>query len=100
MHVSCILLPELSTSCNRLWVYKVFVPYTQNDSRFLLKESRGQPRRMWSLVFTIDGSMLSQDLQPIRTAGSWGYLTGSWREGTLHYIVILVKILEKVIQMH
>ena len=26
---------------------------------------------------------------PIRTAGSWGYLTGRWREAYLYFVVIL-----------
>ena len=33
----------------------------------------------------------------IRTAESWGYLTGSWREAT-HYCSVFLYILEKVNQ--
>ena len=33
---------------------------------------------------------------PIGTAENWGYLVGSWREATLHIIVILVYIRENV----
>ena len=28
----------------------------------------------------------------IRRAGSWGYLAGSWREATPHFIIILMNI--------
>ena len=59
-HVSCILLLEWSTTSQRLWVYKISVPYAQKDPRFLFEKRRGQPREFWSLVSTIDGSTLPQ----------------------------------------
>ena len=60
-HVSCILLLEWSTTFQRLWVYRISVPYAQTDPRFLFEKRRGQPREFWSLVSTIDGSTLPQD---------------------------------------
>ena len=33
-------------------------------------------------------------LWPIRRAGSWGYLAGSWREATPNVIIILIDIRE------
>ena len=60
-HVSCILLLEWSTTSQRLWVYRISVPYAQTDPRFLFEKRRGQPREFWSLVSTIDGSTLPQD---------------------------------------
>ena len=60
-HVSCILLMEWSTTSQRLWVYRISVPYAQKDPRFLFEKRRGQPREFWSLVSTIDGSTLPQD---------------------------------------
>ena len=60
-HVSCILLLEWSRTSQRLWVYRISVPYAQKDPRFLFKKRRGQPREFWSLVSTIDGSTLPQD---------------------------------------
>ena len=59
-HVSCILLLEWSTTSQRLWVYRLSVPYTQKDPRFLFEKRRGQPQEFWSLVSTIDGSTLPQ----------------------------------------
>ena len=59
-HVSCILLLEWSTTSQRLWVYRISVPYAQKDPRFLFEKRRGQPREFWSLVSTIDGSTLPQ----------------------------------------
>ena len=43
-HVSCILLLEWSTTSQRLWVYRIPVPYAQKDPRFLFEKRRGQPR--------------------------------------------------------
>ena len=60
-HVSCILLLEWSTTSQRLWVYRISVPYAQKDPRFLFEKVRGQPWEFWSLVSTIDGSTLPQD---------------------------------------
>ena len=60
-HVSCIVLLEWSTTSQRLWVYRISVPYPQKDPRFLFEKRRGQPREFWSLVSTIDGSILPQD---------------------------------------
>ena len=60
-HVSCILLLEWSTTSQRLWVYRVSVAYAQKDPRFLFEKRRGQPREFWSLVSTIDGSIVPQD---------------------------------------
>ena len=60
-HVSCILLLESSTTSQRLWVYRISVPYAQKDPRFLFEKRRGQPREFWSLVSTIDGGTLPQD---------------------------------------
>ena len=60
-HVSCILLLEWSTTSQRLWVYRISVPYAQKDPRFLFEKRRGQPQEFWSLVSTIDGSTLPQD---------------------------------------
>ena len=55
-HVSCILLLEWSsTFAQRLWVYRISVPYAQKDPRFLFEQRREQPREFWSLVSTIDG---------------------------------------------
>ena len=59
-HVSCILLLEWSTTSQRLWVYRIYVPCAQKDPRFLFEKRRGQPREFWSLVSTIDGSSLPQ----------------------------------------
>ena len=59
-HVSCILLLEWSTTSQMPWVYRISVPYAQKDHRFLFKKRRGQPRELWSLVSTIDGSTLPQ----------------------------------------
>ena len=41
-HVSCILLLEGSTISQRLWVYRIPVPYVQKDPRFLFEKRRGQ----------------------------------------------------------
>ena len=60
-HVKCILLLEWSTTSQRLWVYRISVPYTQKDPRLLFEKRRGQPREFWSLISTIDGSTLPQD---------------------------------------
>ena len=60
-HVSCILLLEWSTTSQRLWVYRISVPYAHKDPRFLYEERRGQPQEFWSLVLTIDGSTLPQN---------------------------------------
>ena len=60
-HVPCILLLEWSTTSQRLWVYRISVPYAQKDPIFLFEKRRGQPREFWSLVSTIDGSTLPQD---------------------------------------
>ena len=60
-HVACILLLEWSTTSQRLWVYRISVPYAQKDPRFLFEKRRGQPQEFWSLVSTIDGSTLPQD---------------------------------------
>ena len=62
-HVSCILLLEWSTTSQRLWVYRISVPYAQKDPRFLFEKRRGQPREFWSLVSTIDGSTLPQNMK-------------------------------------
>ena len=55
-HVSCILLLEWSTTSQRLWVYRISVPYAQKEPRFLFEKRRGQPREFWSLISTIDVS--------------------------------------------
>ena len=34
-------------------------------------------------------------IKPIRLAGSWGYLTGSWREATPYFFVVLIYIRNK-----
>ena len=60
-HVSCILLLEWSTTFQRLWVYRISVPYALKDPRFLFEKIRGQPQEFWSLVSKIDGSTLPQD---------------------------------------
>ena len=39
----------------------VGVFYTQKDPRFLFEKRMGQPWEFWSLVSTIDGSILPQD---------------------------------------
>ena len=57
-HVSCILLLEWSTTSQRLWVYRISVPYAQKDPRFLFEKRRGQPLDFWSLVSTIDGMVV------------------------------------------
>ena len=36
---------------------------------------------------------------PIRTAGSWGYLAGSWREATPHCVTILENVRENVTKL-
>ena len=36
-------------------------PYAQKVPRFLFAKRRGQPREIWSLASTIDGSALPQD---------------------------------------
>ena len=64
-HVSCILLLEWSTTSQRLWVYGSSFHYAQKDSRF---------PKSWSLVSTIDGSILPQDCveeQPCWTLSNW-----------------------------
>ena len=40
-HVKCILLLEWSTTSQRLWVYRISVPYAQKDPRFLFEKRRG-----------------------------------------------------------
>ena len=73
-HVLCILLLEWSTTSQRLWVWRISVPYAQKDPRFLFKKRRGQPREFWSLVSTIDGSTLPQDCVedlPCGTLRNW-----------------------------
>ena len=60
-HVSCILLLEWSTTSQRLWVYRISVPYAQKDPRFTFEKRRGQPWEFWSLFSTIDGSTLPKD---------------------------------------
>ena len=59
--VSCILLLEWATNSQRLWVYRISVPYAQIERRFLFEKRRGQPREFWFLVSTIDGSTLPQE---------------------------------------
>ena len=49
-HVSCILLLERSTTLQRLWVYRISIPYAQKDPRFLFEKRKGQPWEFWSLV--------------------------------------------------
>ena len=56
-HVSFILLLEWSTTSQRLWVYRISVPYPQKDPRFLFEKRI----EFLSLVLTIDGSTLPQD---------------------------------------
>ena len=41
-HVSCILLLEWSTTSQRLWVYRISVPYAEKDPWFLFEKKRGQ----------------------------------------------------------
>ena len=60
-HVSCIFLLEWSTNSQRLWVYRISVPYAQKDPSSLFEMRRGQPQEFWSLVSTIDGSRQPQD---------------------------------------
>ena len=55
------LTPGVVHNFQRLWVYRISVPYAQKDPRFLFEKIRGQPREFWSLVSTIDGSTLPQD---------------------------------------
>ena len=55
-HVSCILLLEWSTASQRLWVYRISVPYAQKDPKVLFEKSKGQPWEFWSLVSSIDGT--------------------------------------------
>ena len=54
-YVSSILLLEWSTTSQRLWVYRIYVPYEQKDPRSLFEKRRGQPQEFWSLVSTMDG---------------------------------------------
>ena len=56
-HVSRILLLEWSTTAQRLWVYRISVPYADSYS----KKRGGQPQEFWSLISTKDGSTLPQD---------------------------------------
>ena len=42
-NMSCILLLEWSTTSQRLWVYRISVPYAQKDPRFLFEKRRGHP---------------------------------------------------------
>ena len=42
-HVSCILLLEWSTTSQTLSVYRISVPYAQNDPGFLFDKRRGNP---------------------------------------------------------
>ena len=56
-----ILLLEWSTTSQRLWVYRISVPYAQKHPRFLFEKRRGQPLEFWSHVSTIDGNTLPQD---------------------------------------
>ena len=58
---ACILLLEWSTTSQKLWVYRISVPYAQKDPRFLFKMRRWQSQEFWSLVSTIDGSTLPKD---------------------------------------
>ena len=59
-HVSYILLLEWATTSQRLWVYRISVPYAQKDPRFHF-EGRGGTPGIWYLVSKIDGSTLPQD---------------------------------------
>ena len=52
-HVKCILLLQCSTTSQRLWVFRISVPYAQKDPRFLFTKKRGQPWELWSLVSTV-----------------------------------------------
>ena len=73
-HVSCILFLEWSTTAQRLWVYRISVPYAQKDPRFLFEKEKGQPREFWSLVSTIGDSTLPQDCVEevlCRTRSNW-----------------------------
>ena len=58
---ACILLLEWSTTSQKLWVYRISVPYAQKDPRFLFEMRRWQSQEFWSLVSTIDGSTLPKD---------------------------------------
>ena len=42
-NMSCILLLDWSTTSQRLWVYRISVPYAQKDPRFLFEKRRGHP---------------------------------------------------------
>ena len=45
-------------------MYRVSVPYAQNDLGFLFEKRSGQPREFWSLVSTIDDSTLLEYTTP------------------------------------
>ena len=60
-HVSCILLLEWSTTSKRMKLYRISVPFSEKDPRFLFEKRRGQHREFWPLVSIIDGSTLPQD---------------------------------------
>ena len=55
------LTPGVVHNFQRLWVYRISVPYEQKYPRFLSEKRRGQPQEFWSLVSTIDGSTLPQN---------------------------------------
>ena len=44
--ISYILLLDWSTTSQRLWQYRISVPYAQNNPRILFKKSRGQPQEI------------------------------------------------------
>ena len=55
------LTPGVVHTFPKAVVYRISVPYAQKDPRFLFEKKWGQPRELWSLVSTIDGSTLPQD---------------------------------------
>ena len=40
-HVYCILLLEWSTTSQRLWVYRIYVPYATQRSQITIRKEKG-----------------------------------------------------------
>ena len=55
------LTPVVVHNFPKMFVYRISVPYSQKDPRFLFEKRRGQPWEFWSLISTIDSRTLPQD---------------------------------------
>ena len=55
-HVKCILLLEWSTTSQRLWVYRISVPYAQKRSQIPIRKEKGA-----TLGILVEGGTIPED---------------------------------------